>query len=91
MVEKEIAKNSSGIKVENEVEVNIFPNPTSGILNIKSKYKINSIVVFNTSGTLMQKIEKVEEQINLSKLTKGIYYLQISTESGKTIKKVILE
>ena len=91
LLEKEIVKNRSMIKIENEIEVNIFPNPSSGIINFESNEQIVHVTVFNASGSLMQRTENLERQINLSKLSKGIYYLQISTDSGNTIKKVILE
>jgi hypothetical protein len=91
LVEKELIKQRSSSKVENEVEVTIFPNPSSGNINVQSKEQIIRIVVFNSSGSLMHRIEQIEEQINLAKLTKGVYYLQISTHSGNTIKRVILE
>lgn len=91
LIEKEIAKNRSTLKIDNEIEVNIFPNPSSGILNIDSKNQILNLVVFNAAGSLIQRFNNVDGQINLAKLSKGIYYLQISNDTRNTIKKVILE
>lgn len=91
LIEKEITKTRSTIKIDNEIEVNIFPNPSSGILNIDSKNQIVNLVVFNATGSLIQRFNNVDGQINLAKLSKGIYYLQISNDTGNTIKKVILE
>ena len=89
LIEKVLINQKSNKDIGNDFEVNIFPNPTTGILNIETKGQISKVVVLNTSGSLMQCIDNVDGQINLSKLAKGIYYLQISSEAGNTIKKLI--
>lgn len=91
LVEKEFIKQRSTSKVENEVKVDVFPNPSLGLININSNTEIIYLNIFNSSGSLLQRMDKIEEQINLSKLAQGIYYIQITTAIGNTVKKVILE
>ena len=80
--------------------VNIFPNPTSGTFIVShksSKEEISNISVFNLQGKLiMDKQTKYEQQIlqeefNLSDLSKGVYLIQIRTDQGSINKKIILQ
>lgn len=70
----------------------VYPNPTSDILYIDINDKIQSISVYNTNSQLMADItiDQNNKTINLSKLSKGIYYLKISTPDQTIDKKIIL-
>ena len=73
-----------------EQNVQIYPNPTDGLLNISAginaEYKI-----FDLQGKMV-KFGAVEPQINVSDLAKGLYTMQI-LENGKKphIEKFILK
>jgi hypothetical protein len=71
----------------------IMPNPTTGILNIKSDKIIGkgTIEVLNIQGQTIYKSSKTEQQIDLSNQPKGIYFLQINSEDGIINKKIILQ
>jgi hypothetical protein len=57
----------------------IFPNPVNDFLNMISKKEISRIEFFNTHGLLVYslKIQKVEENISISDLASGIYFVKI--------------
>ncbi len=75
----------------NKTQINIYPNPTSDFINIKSDEKIKSVKLHNASGSLV-KTENVEfSRINVSNLLKGNYLISIETDSGIVTKKIIKE
>ena len=74
-----------------DLSLQIYPNPTSNIVTIKSDSTINAIQVYDAQGRLL--ITKMTndnlQTIDLSPYATGIYYLSVSTTSGKQTQKVI--
>lgn len=74
-----------------KTQINIFPNPTSDFINIKSDETIKSVKLYNASGSLV-KTKNIEfSRINISNLPKGNYLISIETDSGIETKKIIKE
>ena len=70
---------STGIQKEKLLEFNIYPNPTNGLINIKggNEELTNTIIdVTSIDGELIKSM-KLERQMNLEFLDKGIYFLRI--------------
>jgi len=71
----------------------IYPNPTKSIIRWSEKSEINRVIVYNISGLVVLKSEKLTtNSINLSKLKNGMYFLQLSkgnqvVHTGKFIKE----
>jgi hypothetical protein len=76
--------------MSNESNFKIYPNPVDDVLNIKSTNDINS-TIYDITGKKV--LESNSKNINLEKLTKGIYIIKIKdlvyniTESIKIVKK----
>lgn len=66
-----------------------YPNPTNNFLILKTKNEeINVVNVLNVSGQVV--LSESGNQINFSKLTKGIYIVNVVSKSGKTaVKKIV--
>lgn len=75
----------------NKTQINIFPNPTSDFINIKSDEKIKSVKLYNASGSLIKTENNEFSRINISNLPKGNYLISIETGSGIETKKIIKE
>ncbi len=74
-------------------DIRIFPNPTTGIVNISNLYKKSKIFVFNACGKQLEiRINSgiSSQNINLSNVTAGIYYLKIVSDSKVITTKIIL-
>ena len=69
------------------IEVSIFPNPSAGIINIKSDLIINQINLYALDGKHLLSTESKTIDIAI----KGIYFLKIVTDKGTTVRKVIVE
>ena len=70
---------------------NIYPNPTTDILNIelKENLTLEKVFVYDTAGKLVK--ETTEKTINVSAFAKGMYNVQVVTNQGKATRKVIVK
>lgn len=71
-------------------ELNAYPNPTNGLVNIKlsSDNAIKSVSAYNILGSSVN-VRASDNQIDFSDLTSGIYILKIDTTKGLISKKLI--
>lgn len=89
---------TSSLLVEKE-NVQIYPNPSSGIFNIQlpSALKNSSLLtIYNTKGQIVH--EKTVDangdrhfQISLENMQKGVYFVQISNQSNLFNQHIILK
>lgn len=69
----------SGINLlDNPVTVSVYPNPAKDVLHIRSNQPIDVIEVFDVSGRLSATYTGFPVAINISNLTRGVYYLKIN-------------
>ena len=92
--EKKGGFSSNGILSVSQSElenVNIYPNPTQDILNISNAETAN-IKVFDILGRMILSKENISlnEQLNVSGLNAGAYFVKISKEGNVTTKKFIV-
>lgn len=67
----------------------IYPNPVNSNLNVEtvSGNTVTSIVVTTLTGQRL--LTSKNTSINLTSLTKGIYFVTVTTQQGKFIKRII--
>jgi len=70
--------------------LNIYPNPAKTFLNISAAYSINSISISNLLGQTVytQTYDSRQVQVNISDLSKGVYFVKIN---GTEVKKFVKE
>lgn len=75
---------------DEELEIfNLFPNPTNGVLEIRTELKVNNnLRLFSASGKLILEMpmNSKQLQLNLSHYNSGLYFVQL----GNQLKKMIL-
>ena len=78
---------SADSKIESLIE--IYPNPTTDIINITELTEPSIINVFNVSGQLVLTKSSAEsnEKIDLSSLDNGIYIIVIEGKNGEIAKR----
>jgi len=82
----------SGINEISNQRLSIFPNPTSGEVEIHSDERMSNVRVFDATQRLIDEYPKVyshELSIDLSSFTAGVYYVVITTESTVKTNKVM--
>ncbi|MBA5793541.1 T9SS type A sorting domain-containing protein [Flavobacterium sp. xlx-214] len=84
----------SGVLSNNEFvqqNFNIYPNPTSDILNIglENNLVLEQVTVYNNLGQVVKTTS--EDVIDVSQLAKGLYFVEVITNQGKATKKVVIK
>ena len=73
-------------------ELKIYPNPTKDVIKIDTPITIDNVSIINQLGQRVLEVNKAQifkNKINLSTLSKGVYYMTITSDNkSKTIKVV---
>jgi hypothetical protein len=69
-----------------ESTLQVYPNPSSGTVQINTSGFIKTIMLYDSMGRLayseQQESEKQAEQLDVSTLAKGLYLLQVENDKG---------
>ena len=80
-------------KNDNLLEVTLFPNPVNNELNIHFSSDLNAIkgTIYTITGQKIQEFyqKSKSKKIDVSNLTKGIYFLRLASEKGTSLHKII--
>jgi hypothetical protein len=82
---------SSGIESLSSTSLEVYPNPTSDIINLTANTdKIKQIKLFSITGQLLldEKVDNKEHSISVRSYAAGTYYLDVILESGQISKKI---
>ncbi len=71
----------------NRTQINVFPNPATDFINIKSDETIKSIKIYDIKGSLIK--TENSSKIDIATFAKGNYIISIETNSGTETKKFI--
>ncbi|MCL2042178.1 MAG: M6 family metalloprotease domain-containing protein [Bacteroidales bacterium] len=80
------------VKTDNYPSLRIYPNPTSGELRVTSyKLQVTSVEIFDVFGRTcnVSCVTCNENEMSISFLPAGIYFIRITTENGMVTRKVI--
>jgi hypothetical protein len=76
-------------------QINIYPNPTTGVLSIKFNSDSNVLTDINIINLLGQRVLNISNPqsniIDLSSLSKGIYMVQCQFNTGTITKKIVIQ
>ena len=61
----------------------LFPNPVKDELNLQSRLKFTKYAIYDAAGNLVKQNELKTNQIKVSKLPTGMYYLKLQTNDSK--------
>ncbi|MBO4307742.1 MAG: choice-of-anchor J domain-containing protein [Bacteroidales bacterium] len=75
-----------GIENPNTVAMNLYPNPTNGIVNIETE-GLQKVEVLDMTGRVVMTTS--ENNVNMSNLSNGIYMVRVTTMNGITTQKVV--
>jgi len=75
--------------------VSLFPNPVSDYLNVNNKNPIKQISIYDVQGRQLKTIaltgNTTATKVDLSTLSKGVYFVNIKTELGEQTSRIIKE
>lgn len=78
-----------GIEDYNKIAFTIFPNPAQNILNIESDWTLENVKIYSMQGVLLK--EFFSTSLDISQLSAGMYFIQLSSEGKRVTKKFIKE
>ena len=86
---------TTGIKSNSSVAetISIFPNPSTGLLNINTIDATTSVEVYNVIGEKVysnKNLNKGTNSIDLSNLSNGSYFVKMNSNNNITTKKVVI-
>lgn len=74
----------------NNDDFNLYPNPVQNVLSIQSHsdMEITQVSIYSLSGQLVHSVVPMNiRQIDVSELTNGIYFIQLTSRDGKLINR----
>jgi len=81
------------VNKENEIFFSVFPNPVSnGILTIQSQSNsLKNIGIYDVTGKQVYQKSTTTNQINISNLKTGLYFVRVQQDGKIATKKLIVE
>ena len=74
------------------MDVRLFPNPASTILNIETKGPLSILQIFDINGKEISTINNPSNVLNINDLHQGIYFIKLFDKNGRfTTKKFVKE
>ena len=70
--------------------IEIYPNPSQGIIQLESSIIFSSLEVFSTKGKQLLIINEPTNKIDLSSIPRGVYILKFKSENATFVRKLIL-
>lgn len=80
---------SSGVKNIETYNTKIFPNPTSGIINISGLTQPAEVKLYSIQGKLLKTVNQVIRSVDISNLPPGIYILQLRSGNTQKTERII--
>lgn len=82
----------------NEVKENnvfsIYPNPANTTVTVSSKGgNVNNVSIYDVTGRLVstEVVNVASVNVNITALPKGVYIVNVKTENGENVEKLIIE
>jgi len=75
------------------IDVNVYPNPTSGQVTVEAQEDIQMIEIMNISGQIIRSVPDIntaKTSIDIADQPAGIYFIRVKTGDQLTVKKIVL-
>jgi hypothetical protein len=71
--------------------VNLYPNPTTGIVTIESALVLKEVFLLDSNGKILESQSRNSDNatIDLSAYPSGLYFVRLITEAGEQLEQVV--
>lgn len=72
----------------------VYPNPSNGYFTITANTSIKNVVIYTLTGSFVRTIQlndAVTNEVEVEGLSSGIYLLELSNDTEKVWKKIVVE
>jgi hypothetical protein len=85
-------KNRKFAKQKNETnQINIYQNPAKYEIFITSELQVEKIEIYSLTGSLLLSECNFNGKISVSALPQGVYLLNVYTDKGVAVSKIVKE
>lgn len=70
-------------------KISMYPNPANNLVTISNGDKINEVIVFDVTGKEVIRTKLINNQVNISQLNSGMYFINLKGENISVVKKLI--
>ena len=85
--DKELRISANEISVSDIIR--IYPNPVTEKLNINTNGTVDKVSIYNVSGQQVLSLKNVENSINVSHLSDGVYILRMIVDGQESVHKIM--
>lgn len=78
---------TTGLEGKNASNIRIYPNPTSGWLQMDSAENIQQVILINLHGDVV--LRGHSDLLDLSGISDGVYLVQVETKEGVIVERVV--
>jgi hypothetical protein len=79
---------TASLEDQNQLDISIYPNPTSDMIYIEGNYTQLKVVIYNVLGKEILN-KSITNSIDISHLDNGVYILQLSDGVKLSTRKII--
>lgn len=79
---KQVSLSTNEIENESSLKISVYPNPTTGNINIELKDDLEKVDIYDINGKLV--LKKTTNEFNIEKLSHGVYFLKITSKTNRT-------
>jgi hypothetical protein len=74
-------------------KIEIFPNPSSGIININAEKTIRNLEIYDNQGCRINvvQINNSSYKLDVSNYNCGIYFIELTIAEGKVVRKITVK
>ena len=78
-----------GLDIYNYLDLQVFPNPTNGVLFINDDIEWSYCIIYSLQGVFLRQYNYMLSGIDISTMPSGIYFIEVITNEGKSVHKVV--
>jgi len=79
---------TASVDDQNQLDISIYPNPTSDIVYVEGNYTQLKVVIYNVLGKEILN-KSITNRIDISHLDNGVYILQLSDGAKVTTQRIV--
>jgi len=80
-----------GTEKYEKTDIKLYPNPAKNILFIQGLKYSATVELNNINGALVRSEKLVKDNIDISTLATGMYFIKLNTEDGSVVRKFVKE
>jgi len=76
-----------------ELDIDLYPNPTNGVFNIKNPKEIKEVFITDVNGKILERISLHEDRTtscDISQYSNGVYFVKFYNSTKWACKRIVL-